>query len=402
MLRPTSRATRFAASSERDEASPFPRDDDHGICRWLAYSGSPVLLEELLYNRQNSLIVQSLHSRLGAEETNGDGFGVGWYGGAGDAGVFRSIEPAWNDRNLRELSGHIESGLVFAHIRASTGSPVQQTNCHPFRHGRWLFMHNGFIDGLHEIKRDLALAVDPSLYPEIEGTTDTELMFHLALTFGLEDDPPQAVARMVGFVEATGRAHGVEFPFQGTIATTDGECIWAFRYSSEGNSRSLFFSTDLRTLRELYPENERAPRPRRRVPAGRLRAARRPARRVERGARGLVRRDPAGPGRDASVRADDGRRTRLGARRSRTYERRLPLRSRRQTCVLPGPRCRARVARAARVCPGGVVPRGARRLARRAPRAGADGSGAGAGPARSTGWSTRRSPARARASWSTG
>ena len=226
------------------------------MCRWLAYSGSPVLLEELLYGPKNSLIVQSLHSRLGAEETNGDGFGVGWYGEPETPAVFRSIEPAWNDRNLRELSGHIESGLVFAHIRASTGSPVQQTNCHPFRNGHWLFMHNGFVDGFHEIKRDLALAVDPSLYPEMEGTTDTEMMFHLALTFGLKDDPPQAVARTVGLVEATGREHGVEFPFQGTIATTDGERIWAFRYSSKGDSRSLFFSTDLPTLRELYPENE--------------------------------------------------------------------------------------------------------------------------------------------------
>jgi predicted glutamine amidotransferase len=248
--------TGFVASSERDEVMPLSRSDDPGICRWLAYSGSPVLLEELLYNRQNSLIVQSLHSRLGAEETNGDGFGVGWYGEPETPAVFRSIEPAWNDRNLRELSGHIESGLVFAHIRASTGSPVQQTNCHPFRNGHWLFMHNGFVDGFHEIKRDLALAVDPSLYPEMEGTTDTEMMFHLALTFGLKDDPPQAVARTVGLVEATGREHGVEFPFQGTIATTDGERIWAFRYSSKGDSRSLFFSTDLPTLRELYPENE--------------------------------------------------------------------------------------------------------------------------------------------------
>jgi predicted glutamine amidotransferase len=226
------------------------------MCRWLAYSGSPVLLEELLYGRQNSLIVQSLHSRLGAEETNGDGFGIGWYGKQESPAVFHSIEPAWNDRNLRELAGHITSPLVFAHIRASTGSPVQQTNCHPFRHGRWLWMHNGFLDGFAKVKRDLTVAVDPELYPEIEGTTDSELMFHLALTFGLEDDPPQAVARTIGLVESVGHEHGVEFPFQGTIATSDGECIWAFRYSSEGTSRSLFFSTDVRTLRALYPENE--------------------------------------------------------------------------------------------------------------------------------------------------
>ena len=224
------------------------------MCRWLAYSGSPVLVEELLYGRQNSLIVQSLHSRLGAEETNGDGFGIGWYGEQESPAVFHSIEPAWNERNLRELAGHITSPLVFAHIRASTGSPVQQTNCHPFRHGRWLWMHNGFLDGFTKVKRDLTVAVDPELYPEIEGTTDSELMFYLALTFGLEDDPPKAVARTVGLVESVGHEHGVEFPFQGTIATTDGERIWAFRYSSEGKSRSLFFSTDVRTLRALYPE----------------------------------------------------------------------------------------------------------------------------------------------------
>ena len=224
------------------------------MCRWLAYSGSPVLVEELLYGRQNSLIVQSLHSRLGAEETNGDGFGIGWYGEQESPAVFHSIEPAWNERNLRELAGHITSPLVFAHIRASTGSPVQQTNCHPFRHGRWLWMHNGFLDGFTKVKRDLTVAVDPELFPEIEGTTDSELMFYLALTFGLEDDPPKAVARTVGLVESVGHEHGVEFPFQGTIATTDGERIWAFRYSSEGKSRSLFFSTDVRTLRALYPE----------------------------------------------------------------------------------------------------------------------------------------------------
>jgi len=226
------------------------------MCRWLAYSGSPVLLEELLYGPKNSLIVQSLHSQMGAEETNGDGFGVGWYGAQETPGVFHSMEPAWNDRNLRELSGHINSGLVFAHIRASTGSPVQHTNCHPFRHGRWLWMHNGLITDFHKTKRDLVLAVDPALYPEIEGTTDSEVLFHVALTFGLEDDPPAAVARAIGLVEATGREHGVEHPFQGTIATTDGERIWAFRYSSERKSRSLFFSTNVLTLRELYPENE--------------------------------------------------------------------------------------------------------------------------------------------------
>jgi predicted glutamine amidotransferase len=162
--------------------------------------------------------------------------------------------PIWNDRNLREISGRVESPLFLAHVRASTGTAVQQTNCHPFRYGRWLWVHNGLVREFLRVKRTLALAVDESLYACIEGSTDSELLFYLALTLGLEDDPPSAVERMVGLVEDTGHRHGAEHPIQMTIATTNGESVWAFRYSSEGRSRSLYYSRDVRTLRELYPE----------------------------------------------------------------------------------------------------------------------------------------------------
>ena len=226
------------------------------MCRWLAYTGSPVLLEKALYSPAHSFIDLSLHSKLGAEATNGDGFGVGWYDQAPTPGVFRSIEPAWNDQNLRELAGHITSGHFFSHIRAAIGSAVQQTNCHPFRHGRWLFMHNGFIADFAKLKRDLVLAVDESLYPLIAGQADTELLFYLALSFGLENDPPDAVARAIGLVEAVGEQHGVRYPFQGTVATTDGERMWAFRYSTEGKSRSLFFTGNVPALRKLFPDRE--------------------------------------------------------------------------------------------------------------------------------------------------
>lgn len=226
------------------------------MCRWLAYTGSPLLLEHALYSPAHSFIDQSLHARFGAEATNGDGFGVGWYDAAPRPGVFRSIEPAWNDLNLRELAGHVSSGHFFAHVRAAIGSAVQQTNCHPFRHGRWLWMHNGFVEAFPTVKRDLALAVDPSLYPEISGGTDSEVLFMLSLTFGLEGDPPAAVAEAISLVEDVGRKRGARFPFQGTIATTDGQRVWAFRYSSEGKSRTLFHSNDVPTLRKLYPERE--------------------------------------------------------------------------------------------------------------------------------------------------
>jgi predicted glutamine amidotransferase len=176
------------------------------MCRWLAYSGSPIRLEELLVKRDRSLIDQSLHARQGATTTNGDGFGVGWYDDGELPRVYRSTHPAWNDRNLRELAAGISSPLFLAHIRASTGTAIQET------------------------------------------------MFYLALTFGLESDPVSAVERMVGLVEETGHKHGIEQPIQMTIATTDGRSIWAFRYSSEGDSRSLYFSTRMETLKALHPE----------------------------------------------------------------------------------------------------------------------------------------------------
>jgi predicted glutamine amidotransferase len=226
------------------------------MCRWLAYSGASILMSDVLYGGTNSLVDQSLHSRLGAEPTNGDGFGVGWYGAPETPGVYRSVEPAWNDENLRELAGHISSGLFFTHIRAAIGSAVQQTNCHPFRYEHWLFMHNGYINQFQTIKRDLVLAVDPSLYQKITGQADTEVLFYLALTFGLQDDPPAAIGQAIGYVESVAERHQVPNPFQGTVATTDGERIWAFRYSSERKSRSLFYTTDVPTLRKLYPERE--------------------------------------------------------------------------------------------------------------------------------------------------
>lgn len=226
------------------------------MCRWLAYSGSPLFLEDLLYKPEHSLIDQSLHARLGVETTNGDGFGVAWYAEEPFPAVYKGVDPAWNDRNLRELSRHIRSPLIFAHIRASTGTPVQQSNCHPFRHGRWLWMHNGQIARFHDLKRELSLAIHPSLYADIEGSTDTEVFFFLALTFGLEDDPPAAVERAVGFIESVARANRVEEPVRMSVALSNGDAIWAFRYSTVGEPPSLYFSTKVETLRQTYPDVE--------------------------------------------------------------------------------------------------------------------------------------------------
>ncbi len=227
------------------------------MCRWLAYTGSTLPLENLVSRPANSLIHQSRDAAMGAEAINADGFGVGWYA-PGDPvpALFRSVQPAWADPNLEELARHIHSPLFVAHVRATSGTPVQQTNCHPFRHGGWLWAHNGVVRAFPTVKRDLVLAIDPALYPAIVGSTDSEVLFHLALTFGLRDDPVAAVERMIDHVEVVGRDHQVEHPLQGTFVTTDGVTVWAFRYSSERQSRTLFCSQEVDALRLLHPEIE--------------------------------------------------------------------------------------------------------------------------------------------------
>src|SRR4051812_39795685 len=230
------------------------------MCRWLAYTGAPVLIHDALYTPKHSLIDQSLHSELGAEPTNGDGFGVGWYDDEPAPGVFRSIEPAWNDNNLRELTAHVRSHLFFAHIRAAIGSPVQQTNCHPFRHDNWLFVHNGYIADFHLLRRDLMLAIEPDQFADVQGSTDTEVVFHLALTLGLESDPIAALERTIGLIEATAAHHDVAAPVQGTFGVSDGTSLWAVRYATEGPARSLFASADVSAIQTLHPETPRLQR----------------------------------------------------------------------------------------------------------------------------------------------
>jgi glutamine amidotransferase len=223
----------------------------------MAWHGQPVLIEELLFKTKHGLVDQSLHSRMGAETTNGDGFGLGWYGVGDGPGLYRSVAPAWGDANLRHIAGHIESPLFLAHVRATTGTAIQQTNCHPFSHGDWLMVHNGLVNEFHPIRRELMLGLDPSSFAEIEGTTDSEVLFHLALARGLKDDPLDALEQTIGMVEDVQRRRGIEPALQVSIGVANGEMLWAVRYSSAHESRTLFRSEDAEAIRRLHPENER-------------------------------------------------------------------------------------------------------------------------------------------------
>lgn len=213
------------------------------MCRWLAYSGSAIPMATLLFQPSNSLIRQSLSAQRSIVPTNGDGFGLGWYGELPAPGLFRDTMPAWNDANLRSLSEQIRSHLFFAHVRASTGTATTRLNCHPFRHGPWLFMHNGKIGEYGRIRRELEQLLPLDFYNHREGSTDSEVFFLLALANGLAADPVRALAVTVGQIEEIMTANRVAEPLRITAAASDGKRIVALRHSSDRQSPTLFFGS---------------------------------------------------------------------------------------------------------------------------------------------------------------
>jgi predicted glutamine amidotransferase len=211
------------------------------MCRFLAYRGDPVFIADLVCAPKHSLVHQSLHAEEAKTETNGDGFGVGWYAERPEPGLYREIRPAWSDENLASLSAQVRSRLFFAHVRASTGTATTRANCHPFKHGRHLFMHNGQIGGYGRIRRRLEALIPDDLYEAREGATDSEAIFLVALAHGLADDPLGAMARTLATVRAMVRAADVDEPLRFTAAYTDGETLVAYRWACDDRPPSLYW-----------------------------------------------------------------------------------------------------------------------------------------------------------------
>ncbi len=78
------------------------------MCRWIAYRGETIPLEHYVTAPAHSLVVQSLRALESTASTNGDGFGLGWYGEHPEPGLYREVRPAWSDENLRYLCRHIQ------------------------------------------------------------------------------------------------------------------------------------------------------------------------------------------------------------------------------------------------------------------------------------------------------
>ncbi len=212
------------------------------MCRWAAYLGPELFLEDIVTAPCHSLIAQSHNALEARTPTNGDGFGIAWYGEREEPGLYRDILPAWSDPNLKSLCRQIRSGLFLAHVRASTGGATSRANCHPFIAGRWAFMHNGQIGAFERLRRHLEAGLSDAAYERIDGATDSELFFALMSEEGLDDDPQGATERAARrVVEAALRA-GVEPSLKLTAAFSDGTALHAVRYATDAVAPTLYMA----------------------------------------------------------------------------------------------------------------------------------------------------------------
>lgn len=155
------------------------------MCRLIAYVGSPIIIDKLLYQPKNSLVNQSVSAKEIEEPLNGDGFGIGWYAPEinDEPVTFVSVNPAWSNRNLRNLAPRIRTECFVAHVRAASCGEVSEANCHPFQYKNLLMMHNGGVENFSAIKRKIREPLSDHLYDWIKGQTDSEHIFALLINY---------------------------------------------------------------------------------------------------------------------------------------------------------------------------------------------------------------------------
>ena len=211
------------------------------MCRFLAYLGEPILLEDLVCKPRHSLVRQSLRAVEAKTVTNGDGFGVGWYGERESPGIYHEVMPAWSDQNLLALCANVRSRLFFAHVRAATGGGISRQNCHPFRYGAHMFIHNGQIGGYAQVRRTMEAQLPDALYEHRTGGTDSELLFLLIVArLHAGESAQQAVMSVLWETTALMRDRGIEAPLRFAAALADGDQVWAFRWASDDAPPTLY------------------------------------------------------------------------------------------------------------------------------------------------------------------
>lgn len=223
------------------------------MCRFIAYLGEPFVLHDVLYKPVNSLIKQSVHAKEMEEPLNGDGFGISWYLPQIDnlPGVFKSIQPAWNDLNLETLSAKIFSGSFLAHVRAASQGDVNRFNTHPFTYKEYSFMHNGGIGGFGKIRRTIFRDLSDELFNWVKGQTDSELFFAIFLEFMHQSNQTfdiqhgaHLLRKTLDYIETLQKNAGIIETNYINIVISDGKSLLTLRYVSneKENASSLYYA----------------------------------------------------------------------------------------------------------------------------------------------------------------
>lgn len=218
------------------------------MCRLVAYFGSPITLDTLLYAPEHSLLVQSYQPKeMTAGIMNADGVGMGWYryGNEPEAFTYRNILPMWSDINLPQLSRYVNTKCSVAYVRSATpGQATDLSNCQPFQHRQLLFVHNGFIENFRQtLYRPLCDRLDDRTYQSINGTTDSEHIFALIVqAWEAKGDLKHAVrSAMATLAELSDKYHAA---VSANIAIADGEQIVATRFATPKTAPSLYVFRD--------------------------------------------------------------------------------------------------------------------------------------------------------------
>jgi len=214
----------------------------------MAYKGTPIIIDNLLYKPKNSLINQSLHAREIEEPLNGDGFGIGWYVPEVDNEpvTFVSVNPAWSNRNLRNLAPKTKTNCMVAHVRAASVGEVSESNCHPFQYKTLLMAHNGGIEDFSLVKRRMREPLSDELYNWIKGQTDSEHIFAHLVNYLNKNHPTlssdavaDAFEHTFSFVKKTMKECGVTEPAYLNMAVTNGLFIVGTRWVSDPKEEPL-------------------------------------------------------------------------------------------------------------------------------------------------------------------
>lgn len=222
------------------------------MCRHLAYLGPSVTVAELLLVPRHSLLEQTWApaDMRGSGSVNADGFGFGWYDDTDRARRYRRGIPMWADGSLRDLAATIRTtALVAAARNGTTGMPVTETACAPFRHGRWLFSHNGVVTGWPASVERLASSLPAGDLMRLEAPTDSAVLWALALRRLLDGTQPDRVVEELT-TEVAEAAPGSRL----NLLLTDGELAVA---STWGHSLSVLEGSD-RVLVSSEPFGEAA------------------------------------------------------------------------------------------------------------------------------------------------